>query len=61
MTDVYRGQLDYMDSAALGMLLQFKEHLGGDGIRITILTRQGAVSDILRVSRFDKLFILETT
>jgi anti-anti-sigma factor len=50
------GRLEYLDSAALGMLLHFKEHLKGKSI--TILASQGTVSEVLRVSRFDKLFDL---
>ena len=53
------GRLEYLDSAALGMLLKFKEHLGGNGKKITILAGQGVVADVLRVSRFDQIFDLK--
>ena len=53
-------QLDYLDSAALGMLLRFKEMVGAERREITILTSHNMVEEILRVSRFDALFRLQT-
>ncbi len=46
----------YLDSSALGMLLQAKEHVGLDGCRITILVSQGVVSEVLSSNNFSKIF-----
>jgi anti-anti-sigma factor len=45
----------YMDSAALGMLLQLREFAGGrpDSVRIT--NADGSVREILRIANFHKL------
>ncbi len=53
------GGLEYLDSAALGMLLNLREYLGNNGKTITILAGKGTVSEVLRVSRFDKIFDLK--
>ncbi len=50
----------YLDSAALGMLLRFKEQTGIDGKHIKIQTAWNAVADTLRISQFDQIFQLET-
>ncbi len=47
---------EYMDSAALGMLLMLRERAGGDAARIEIIDPPPAVRDILQVARFDQLF-----
>ena len=47
---------EYMDSAALGMLLMLRERAGGDQARIHIEGAGPTVRDILRVARFDQLF-----
>ncbi len=52
-------QIDYMDSAALGMLLKMKEHLGLPDRKLTILTQQGMAADVLKLSKFDMLFDLK--
>ncbi len=45
---------EYMDSSAMGMLLQLREHAAGDGVKL--VNGQEAVLEILRIANFDKLF-----
>ena len=47
---------EYMDSAALGMLLLLREHAGGDSADIQILNPQTEVENVLTIAHFDKLF-----
>ncbi len=47
---------DYIDSAALGMLLVLRERAGGDQARITIKGCQPTVQQILDITHFEKLF-----
>ena len=49
-------QVGSMDSSAMGMLLNMKEHLGrGDG-EIHIVNAPESVLKVLRIARFDKKF-----
>ncbi len=50
---------EYIDSAALGMLLLLREKAGGERAHITISGCQGGVRQILEVSRFHQLFDIE--
>lgn len=52
-------ETDYMDSSALGMLLNMKKTLGPsiDGIRIS--NCQPQLKKILQISRFDKKFDID--
>jgi anti-anti-sigma factor len=45
---------EYLDSSAMGMLLQLRDYGGGGDIRI--LNGNDAVREILRIANFDKLF-----
>lgn len=47
---------EYMDSAALGMLLLLREHAGGDSAKIIIKGCQDDLRKILLIARFDELF-----
>ncbi len=49
-------QTEYIDSAALGMLLLLREKAGGSEAHITINGCQGGVRQTLEVSRFHQLF-----
>lgn len=49
----------YMDSSALGMLLQLKEYAGGSSTAIRIRNAPGSIRDILRVANFEKLMVIE--
>jgi len=48
---------EYMDSSAMGMLLQLREHAERGG---SIVLRNGSegIKEILRIANFDKLFQL---
>ena len=48
------GKVDYMDSAALGMLLLLKER--ADSRPITLVNACGVVSRLLEVANFDRIF-----
>lgn len=47
---------EYIDSAALGMLLVLRDHCGGDQARIAILNSNPSIREILLVSNFNRLF-----
>ena len=47
---------DYIDSAALGMLLVLRERAGGDLSNITLKACQPSVQQILDITHFEKLF-----
>ncbi len=51
--------VDYMDSSALGMLLNMRKVVD-DSSRIVIKDAQPAVGKILAMSRFDKKFEIES-
>ena len=48
----------YLDSSALGMLLQLREHAGGDGRRVRLVNANSAIMDILRIANFEKLMTI---
>ena len=48
-----------MDSAALGMLLQWREHAGGKRQAVRLANAQPVIRDILAVANFDQLFTFE--
>ena len=52
-------QTNYMDSAALGMLLQIREHAGGTRSAVHITNTQPVIKDILAVANFDQLFTID--
>ena len=45
----------YMDSSALGMLLQLREFAGGSAEAVRIANADGAVRETLRIANFHKL------
>ncbi len=47
--------VDYIDSAALGMLLLLRQHFG-EGVVITVANPKSAVAKILQVANFHRLF-----
>ncbi len=51
----------YMDSSALGMLLLLREFTGNDTAnqRVKIINVGDEVKEILRISKFEKLFDIE--
>ena len=50
---------EYIDSAALGMLLVLRERAGGMHADITLTGFNHTIGQILRVSRFENLFKLD--
>ena len=51
-------QTEFIDSAALGMLLLLRETAGGDQSRIEINNCNQLIKNILRVANFAKLFMV---
>ncbi len=49
-------QVDYLDSSALGMLLQFKEKADMQSTRVTLENCSQLAKDVLAIANFDKLF-----
>lgn len=50
-------KVQYMDSSAMGMLLQLREHAQKDAKDSVVLANASAgVADILRIANFEKLF-----
>ena len=49
---------EYMDSSAMGMLLQLREY-ASRAARVSLLNGNENVRDILRIAHFDKLFNIE--
>ncbi|GKW51952.1 STAS domain-containing protein [Pseudoalteromonas sp. NCCP-2140] len=52
-------ETDYMDSSALGMLLNMKKNLSGKVETIQISNCQPQLKKILQISRFDKKFDID--
>lgn len=50
--------VEYLDSAALGMLVQLNEHAKSSKKSITLVSVPGRVSDILRTASADRLFTI---
>lgn len=49
-------QVDYLDSSALGMLLQFKEKADMQHTQIKLQNCSQLAKDVLAIANFDKLF-----
>jgi len=49
------GSTDYMDSSAMGMLLQLREYSNGDS-KLSLINGSDGINEILRIANFDKLF-----
>ncbi len=50
------GEVDAIDSTALGMLLMLRENSGGDDADITIVNCGEMVSNVLKLANFQSLF-----
>lgn len=48
----------YMDSSALGMMLQLKEHADSCNGKVTIKNAKGNIMQIIEIAHFDKLFTM---
>lgn len=53
------GRTDYMDSSALGMLLQLREHAGGSNQSVRLVNCNSDILEILRIANFNRLFHIE--
>lgn len=47
---------EYLDSAALGMLLVLRDRARGSGKCVVLAKARGAVKDVLQIANFGKLF-----
>ncbi len=46
---------DHMDSSAMGMLLQLRDH-GSGAAKVQLVNGNDGIKEILRIANFDKLF-----
>ena len=46
---------EYMDSSAMGMLLQLREHASKSG-QVSLANANSNIQEILKIANFDKLF-----
>lgn len=53
------GQVEFIDSAGLGMLLLVREEMRGKSRDVVLLRAQGQVKRMFDIARFDTLFTLE--
>jgi len=49
-------ETEYIDSAALGMLLLLRRHCRDTGRVVSLTGAHGMVADVLRIAKFDTLF-----
>ncbi len=52
------GQVEYMDSSALGMLLMLRDKAGAAGKRVELSHVHGSVKQVLEIANFGKLFTI---
>jgi anti-anti-sigma factor len=52
-------EVEYLDSAALGMLLLLRQHAGGKEDSVVLCRPSEPVDKILRVANFDRIFSIE--
>lgn len=52
-------KVDFVDSAAMGMLLLARETAVGSGVNTVIRNPTGKVRSLMQVAHFDKLFTIE--
>ncbi len=53
------GQIEYLDSAALGCLLLLREHAAGDPSRVRLTNCKPAIAKVLAIANFQKLVTVE--
>lgn len=54
----FRG-VEMMDSAGLGILLQLREHAGGETSRVCLMNCKPGIAKILEIANFHHLFTIE--
>lgn len=52
------GEVDYLDSSALGMLLLLREKADGAGKNVVLAGLKGTVKQVLDIANFGKLFTI---
>lgn len=52
--------VDFVDSAALGLLLMLRERAGNDNARVVLRGLRAQPRDVLLMAKFDRLFGLES-
>ena len=52
-------EAEYMDSSAMGMLLQLREYSNKQSGCVTLSGGSGAIQEILRIANFGKIFTIE--
>ncbi len=52
-------QAEYLDSSAMGMLLQLREHSGNVDRKVVLKNANDAVRDVLAIANFEKLFQID--
>lgn len=57
--EVNFGNVDYLDSSALGMLLLLREKADAKGKQVTLAGLKGAVKQVLDIANFGKLFTIK--
>ena len=57
--DIDLSEVDYLDSAALGMLLLLQERAAAVGAGVRLLGARGIVKDILGVAHFERFFEMD--
>ena len=50
------GKIEYMDSSAMGMLLQLREYSAKKEGNVSLINANESVQEILDIANFDKLF-----
>src|SRR5262245_15293453 len=50
------GEVDYLDSSALGMLLNLREQCSAAARRVSLENCRGLVAEVLGIANFGKLF-----
>ncbi|MDZ7888513.1 MAG: STAS domain-containing protein [Pseudomonas sp.] len=49
-------QVQYIDSAALGILLLLRDKATAQGVKVELANLQGTVKDVLEIANFHKIF-----
>ena len=54
------GMTDFVDSAALGMLIQLRKHVESQKGSVVLINPRDTVLKILKTAQFDRLFTIES-
>lgn len=53
------GEVDYLDSSALGILLLLREKAEGSGKKVVLAGLKGMAKQVLEIANFGKLFAIQ--